>query len=81
MLFAGQQTTFSDFVLDRRLALARRRLRDPARAGLTISAIAYECGFGDLSYFNRVFRRHFAMTPSDARAEANDPLRRPQPME
>jgi AraC-like DNA-binding protein len=74
MLFAGEQTTFSDFVLDRRLALARRRLRDPARAGHTISAIAYECGFGDLSYFNRVFRRHFGMTPSEARLEARDPF-------
>ena len=70
MLFAGQQTTFSDFVLDRRLALARRRLRDPARAGLTISAIAYECGFGDLSYFNRSFRRAYGATPSDVRSGA-----------
>jgi AraC-like DNA-binding protein len=69
MLFAGEQTTFSDFVTGRRLALAQRRLRDPARAGYMISAIAYECGFGDLSYFNRVFRRHFGMTPSDARAQ------------
>lgn len=69
MLFAGKQTTFSDFVTGRRLALALRRLRDPARAGHTISAIAYECGFGDLSYFNRVFRRQFGMTPSDARAQ------------
>jgi AraC-like DNA-binding protein len=68
MLFAGEQTTFSDFVTERRLALSLRKLRDPARAGYTISAIAYECGFGDLSYFNRIFRRHFGMTPSDARA-------------
>ena len=64
MLFAGEQTTFSDFVTGRRVALALRILRDPARAGHTISAIAYECGFSDLSYFNRVFRRHFGMTPS-----------------
>jgi AraC-like DNA-binding protein len=76
MLFAGEQTTFSDFVLDRRLALARRRLCDPARTGHMISTIAYECGFSDLSYFNRVFRRHFGMTPSDARAEAYNAFRR-----
>lgn len=75
MLFASEQTTFSDFVLDRRLALARRRLRDPARLGLTIGAIAYECGFGDLSYFNRVFRRHFGMTPSEVRVGAYRPNR------
>jgi AraC-like DNA-binding protein len=69
MLFAGEQTTFSDFVTGRRLALALRRLRDPARVRQMISTIAYECGFSDLSYFNRVFRRHFGMTPSDARAQ------------
>jgi AraC-like DNA-binding protein len=69
MLFAGEQTTFSDFVTGRRLALVLRKLRNPARAGHTISAIAYECGFGDLSYFNRVFRRQFGMTPSEVRAQ------------
>jgi AraC-like DNA-binding protein len=68
MLFAGDQTTFSDFVAGRRVAMAMRRLRDPTRAGHAISAIAYECGFSDLSYFNRVFRKHLGMTPSDARA-------------
>ena len=67
MLFAGEQTTFSDFVTGRRLALALGRLRDPDCAGHTIGAIAYECGFGDLSYFNRVFRWRFGMTPSEAR--------------
>jgi AraC-like DNA-binding protein len=29
-----------------------------------------EVGFGDLSYFNRSFRRRFGMTPSDARQHA-----------
>jgi hypothetical protein len=28
------------------------------------------CGFNDLSYFNRIFRRRYGMTPSDAREEA-----------
>jgi AraC-like DNA-binding protein len=27
-------------------------------------------GFGDLSYFNRVFRRRYERTPRDIRAEA-----------
>ena len=78
MLFAGEQTTFSDFVTGRRLALALGRLRDPDRTGHTIGAIAYECGFGDLSYFNRAFRRHFGMTPSEARAEGYASLRAQQ---
>jgi AraC-like DNA-binding protein len=78
MLFAGEQTTFSDFVTGRRLALALGRLRDPDRTGHTIGAIAYECGFGDLSYFNRAFRRHFGMTPSEARVGGYASLRAQQ---
>jgi AraC-like DNA-binding protein len=42
-------------------------LADRRHQGRSISAIAFEVGFGNLSYFNRTFRRHFGMTPSDAR--------------
>jgi AraC-like DNA-binding protein len=35
--------------------------------GRRISDIAFECGFNDLSYFNRCFRRRFGLTPSAAR--------------
>jgi AraC-like DNA-binding protein len=31
-----------------------------------ISDVAFECGFNDLSYFNRCFRRRFGLTPSAA---------------
>ena len=57
------------FVLDRRLALAYRTLRQPRSATRTISSIAYDTGFGDLSYFNRTFRRRYGITPSGARRE------------
>jgi AraC-like DNA-binding protein len=69
-LFADDCTTFTDFVLEQRLARAYRRLVDPRFALRTISEIAFASGFGDLSYFNRAFRRRFGMTPSDARAAA-----------
>jgi AraC-like DNA-binding protein len=42
-------------------------LSDPRIADLTISAIAFGVGFGDLSYFNRTFRRRFGASPSDVR--------------
>jgi AraC-like DNA-binding protein len=32
-----------------------------------VSDIAFECGFNDLSYFNRCFRRRFGLTPTAAR--------------
>jgi AraC-like DNA-binding protein len=41
-----------------------------ARRGETISAIAFACGFGDLSYFNRVFCRHYGATPTVVREAA-----------
>lgn len=68
-LFRDAQTTFTNHVLERRLARAYRRLDDPADTR-TISAIAFDCGFGDLSYFNHSFRRRFGAIPSDVRAAA-----------
>jgi AraC-like DNA-binding protein len=67
-LFEGQGTTFSQFVLEERLIRARHILTDPRCAGWTIASIAFAAGFGDLSYFNRTFRRRFGATPSDVRA-------------
>jgi AraC-like DNA-binding protein len=63
--------TYSEFVLDRRLALAYRKLRQPRFATRTISSIASDTGFGDLSYFNRTFRRRYDITPSEARRETS----------
>lgn len=65
-LFDGEGTSFTEFVLEQRLARAHRALRDP-RSQKSVSAIAFECGFGDLSYFNRTFRRRYGLTPSELR--------------
>jgi AraC-like DNA-binding protein len=73
MLFESEGTTFTQYVLERRLDRALRMLGDPRYEGLTVSAIALEVGFGNLSYFNRTFRRHFGMTPSDARSAIGRP--------
>ena len=40
-----------------------------ARKEGRISDIAFECGFNDLSYFNRCFRRRFGLTPTAARGK------------
>jgi AraC-like DNA-binding protein len=67
MLFEGEGTSFSQFVRRERLVRAHRMLSDPRYAGWTITAIAFEVGFGDLSYFNHAFRRLYAASPSDVR--------------
>lgn len=70
MLFEAEGTTFSRFVLRQRLAHAHRLLTGPRCAAWTITAIAFEAGFGDLSTFNHAFRRAYGCSPSDVRAAA-----------
>jgi len=71
-LFEMEGTSFSDFVRAKRLARTYRLLRDPRMAHLSISTIAYECGFGDITAFNRAFRRQYNASPSDIRHSAKE---------
>ena len=71
-LFEAEGVTFSLFVSHQRLARAHRLLRDPRRSDTAISTIAYECGFGDISHFNRMFRRLYGLSPSDLRGDRSD---------
>lgn len=66
-LFESEGITYTQFVLRQRLERAYRMLRNPRLAARSIGSIAYDAGFGDLSYFNRTFRRHYNATPSDIR--------------
>src|SRR6202011_3445903 len=66
-LFESEGLTFSAFVLGQRLSRAHRILSDPRFADRNISSVAFDVGFGDLSYFNRAFRRRYAATPTDIR--------------
>jgi AraC-like DNA-binding protein len=65
--FACSGTTFTEFVLTQRLSLAHHLLNEPRLRNRKITDIAYSAGFGDLSYFNREFRRRFGDTPSAIR--------------
>lgn len=66
-LFEREEISFSRFVLDRRLERTLCLLKNPRYDGQTITAIAHEAGFNDLSYFNRCFRRRYQATPSSVR--------------
>lgn len=67
-LFAGEGTSFSKEVRDARLDLAREQLK--LRRDRTVSDVAFDCGFGDLSNFNKAFRHRFGATPRDIKAWA-----------
>jgi AraC-like DNA-binding protein len=67
MLLESDATTFSEFVLTQRLHRAHQMLTDQRWSDRTVSSVAFDAGFGDLSYFNRAFRRRYGATPSDVR--------------
>ena len=70
-LFENEGLTFSSFVLGQRLSRAHRILSDPRLSDRSISSVAFDVGFGDLSYFNRAFRRCYAATPTEIRQSAS----------
>jgi AraC-like DNA-binding protein len=65
--FFRQRTgrTLSDYIVDIRLGFAARMLVDSSK---NISEICYECGFNNLSNFNRTFKMKRNYTPRDFRA-------------
>jgi AraC-like DNA-binding protein len=61
---------FAAFINARRIEAARAALADPANAGRTVAAIAFDLGFGSLGPFNRAFKDATGQTPTEFRAGA-----------
>lgn len=59
--------SFSERILELRLQKTYKMLLERHRDGMRVSEIAMICGFNDVAYFNRCFRRRFGCTPSSAR--------------
>ncbi len=62
--------SFVERVSELRLQKARRMLADRRRDETTVADIAYACGFGEVPYFNRCFRKRFGASPSAFRSSA-----------
>jgi AraC-like DNA-binding protein len=60
--------SFTEHPVERRLERSFAMLSDVRFLHLAIIDIAFAVGFGDVSHFNRVFRRRFGKTPSEVRA-------------
>jgi AraC-like DNA-binding protein len=69
-LLQSSGKSFTERVTELRLEKAFMLLSSPCGEKVRISEIALQCGFSDISYFNRVFRRRFEEAPSDVRARA-----------
>jgi AraC-like DNA-binding protein len=72
-LFEVEGLTFCEFLLSQRLRRAHQLLTTPRFLDRTISSIAFECGFSDLSYFNKTFRRAFGASPTEIRLSSGVP--------
>jgi AraC-like DNA-binding protein len=68
-IFEESGLTFTAYLTEQRLAAAYKALRR-APADVPVSTIAFDCGFADVSHFNRSFRQMFGCTPSDVRNAA-----------
>jgi len=55
---------YIDYLNDLRLGIASRFLVDSSK---TITEISYECGFNNLSNFNRIFKKRKGFTPKEFR--------------
>ena len=52
--------TISDYIIDIRLGIASRRLVDTT---MSIAEVCYDCGFNNVSNFNRIFKRKKGESP------------------
>lgn len=66
-LFESEGLTFTNYVVQQRLARAYRFLSNPQYDEQRVNTIALRCGFADVSHFNRMFKRLYGLSPSDVR--------------
>jgi AraC-like DNA-binding protein len=60
------QRSFSDYITDLRAGHAARQLIETEK---NISEIVYDCGYNNISNFNRVFKKKVGLTPSEFRSQ------------
>ncbi|WP_431266865.1 helix-turn-helix domain-containing protein [Dankookia sp. P2] len=71
-VLAREGTSIRRLILARRLARCRTALADPSQAGRTVTEIAYDWGFSDMTHFGRSFKDAYGVTPSDFRHRGED---------
>ena len=66
-LFHERSRHISDYIWERRLEVAAKRLTDPAYAHLSVGMVAYGCGFSSQAHFARRFKDRCGMSPREYR--------------
>lgn len=66
-IFTRGDETVSKYILRRRLEESARLLASSSHRSRSVSAIAFDYGFGSCTNFGKVFREHYGMTPTEYR--------------
>ncbi|MGY8685157.1 helix-turn-helix domain-containing protein [Bradyrhizobium sp. UFLA05-153] len=66
-LFRLTEASVSEWILDRRLQRCYDMLTRPELRSLSVTEVAYRCGFRSSSHFSTAFRRRFGHSPSELR--------------
>jgi AraC-like DNA-binding protein len=66
-LFARENTSLMQFVLERRLTRCHRDLADPTMRGRSVTDIALTAGFNDLSHSSRTYRARYGCAAKETR--------------
>lgn len=64
LINSTQGMNFNDFVNSYRVEAVKTKLLDPANSHLSLLAIALDCGFNSKATFNRAFRKHAGVSPT-----------------
>ena len=60
------------YITDLRMAKAMKLLKE--QTGMSVTDVAVQCGFSDVAYFSRSFRKYYNMSPTEARKHLHVPL-------
>jgi AraC-like DNA-binding protein len=69
-VLSAEGESFSCYVLQRRLERCAELLQGQAGSHMTITQIAFQCGFSNATHFGQAFKALFGITPREFRAAA-----------
>lgn len=72
--FEGEDITLERFIWDRRLERSKEALLSPERKALSISEIAFACGFNSSAHFSRAFKSRYDVAPRELREKFGNPV-------
>lgn len=67
-LFQDSGTSVNRLIIEKRLAMCRERLSDPAHDNLSITQIAFGAGFSNAAHFSTRYRHKYGMSPRETRS-------------